>query len=321
MTAAEGPGLHVCVGILTFRRPELLATLLPQAVRELGTLNTALGGSGEVLVVDNDPEASARRVVAECAGPVRYVHEPTSGIAAARHRALTEAADADLLQFIDDDEEPEPGWLLTMVRTWHAEGRPAAVAGSVRPRYAVPPPAWVLAGGFFDRRQLPTGTEVAMAPSGNLLVDVAQVRRLGLQFDPRLGLMGGEDSLFTRQLTRAGGRIVFCQEAPIYDLVPAERATRPWVLRRAWHHGGVTSFVDLYETPPGPRRWWRRLVLGLGGLARAAAGGAQGVWGLLLRDARTEARGLRRAYKGLGMARGAVGAARPEYSRPAVGGS
>jgi succinoglycan biosynthesis protein ExoM len=314
--------LRVCVGILTFRRPAQLAALLPQVLDQLRDLASdpgLPGASGEVLVVDNDPGRSAEQVCARFAQRVRYVHEPAPGIAAGRHRAVAEAGAARLLQFIDDDEEPADGWLAGMVRTWLEEDRPAAVAGSVRPRFAREPSSWIRAGGFFDRRQLATGTAVAVAPAGNLLLDLHQVRALGVRFDPSLGLRGGEDSLFTDQLTRAGGRIVFCREAAIHDLVPPERSTRAWVLERSWHRGNTDSFLALHESRPGPGRAWLRLRLLAGGLARLLVGSARAGAGLASRSERHHARGLRLAYKGRGMLRGAVGSTdstAPQYVRP-----
>src|SRR3954469_16278179 len=70
----------VVVAVLTYRRTDRLAGLLPQLVQQAAAVGAA------VLVVDNDPEASARPVAA--GSPVRYVHEPRPGIAAARNRAL-----------------------------------------------------------------------------------------------------------------------------------------------------------------------------------------------------------------------------------------
>jgi len=314
----EVAGLRVCVGMLTFRRPEQLAVSLPEVLAQLEQLAGLTSAPAEVVIVDNDPDASARAYVAgltERNHRVRYVHEPTPGIAAARRRCLAEATGADVLQFIDDDEIPAPGWLVTMVRTWVGCGRPAAVAGSVMPRYLSPPPEFVSAGGFFVRRQHPTGTELPAAPSGNLLLDVGQVRALDVDFDPRLGLRGGEDTLFTRELVKRGGRIVFCAEAAIYDLVPDERNTKEWVLQHAWHHGTNHSHVELSRTPSGAARILLRVRLAVGGAARMAVGGAKAATGLLTGSLERRAKGLRLFWRGRGILAGAVAATEPEYRR------
>lgn len=304
--------LNLAIGVLTFRRPELLAVLLDELGQVIGDSSDLVVVS--IIVVDNDPDASARSL-AETRPGVRYVVEPTPGIAAARQRCLTEAAGFDLLQFIDDDELPEPGWLDHMVQTWLGYGRPAAVAGSVLPKYAEPPDSWLLAGGFFDRRRPPTGTELPAAPAGNLMIDVAWVRRLGVQFDHRLGLRGGEDTLFTSQLVSRGGRIVFCREAAVLDLVPPERATRQWVLRRAWHHGATATYLDLLQATTPMQRLQVRCRRVIGGGGRWLAGAAKAAWGTIRRAEAVQARGLRVRQRGAGMARAALGPVPQEYQR------
>lgn len=314
----EPPALTV--GILTYRRPGTLARGLPAVLRQAELLSARGGARARVLVVDNDPAGSARALVEELAAGhphLDYRLEATPGIAAARQRCLEESRDSRLLVFIDDDEEPAQGWLEGMVGAWEDHGRPAAVAGSVLASYESPPPPFVVAGGFFDRRRPPTGTALPAAPSGNLLLDMDQVRAAGLRFDPRLGTHGGEDTLFTRQLARAGGRIVFCREAAIHDLVPASRSTRAWVLARARHTGATHSVVTLLDTPPGPRRAAARVGLLLGGTGRAVVGLARAVAGRVLRSPRLHARGLRLMNRGVGMARGALPAVPEQYARVA----
>src|SRR3712207_6872477 len=47
-----------------------------------------------------------------------------------------------------------------------------------------------LGSGAFDRPTHPTGATMSGAGAGNLLLDLRQVRALGLEFDERLGLTG-----------------------------------------------------------------------------------------------------------------------------------
>lgn len=304
--------ISVVVGILTFRRPEMLSLLLPKVLDQFDRLPAGIAGA--VLVVDNDPDGSARAATAAFGDPVRYVHEPAPGIAAARQRCLLETAGHDLLQFIDDDEEPVDDWLASMVAAWQGFGRPAAVAGRVLPRYAAQPDDWIVAGGFFVRRRHPSGTELAAAPAGNLLLDVRQVQTLGAAFDASLGLRGGEDTLFTRDLVSRGGRIVFNDDAAISDLVPAERLTRQWVLRRAWFHGSTAADLQLRRAAPRTLGWVR-IKLVLGGIARVVVGCARAAAGFLLRNPGLNAGGWRLAYRGLGVIAGGMGRTEPEYGR------
>jgi glycosyltransferase involved in cell wall biosynthesis len=301
----------VTVGVLTYLRPASLAELLPLLLAQLPKLGP--GYRAEVLVVDNDPAGSARSVAsAQAASNVRYVCEKTPGISAARNRALAESS--DLLVFIDDDERPRDDWLVPLVHTWEAS-RAAVVSGRVVVEFAEQPDRWLLSGGFFDRRALPTGTPITVASTNNLLIDVHQVRCHGVSFALDLGLAGGEDTLFTRQLDRSGAKMVWCNDSAVTDLVPTGRLTRRWVLSRAYSHGNSAAVVALRLCPRGAMRLRVRLSLASGGAARVVVGTALWGAGQLSRSVRPSARGLRTSYRGAGMLAGALGWLHLEYKR------
>lgn len=307
---------RVAVGIPTYRRPARLAALLaalPERIREVRE-----GVEVVVLVVDNDASASARRVASAAPLPVRFEVEPTPGIAAVRNRLLDLAADCDAIAFIDDDEVPRPGWLAALVATWEETGA-AAVMGRVISVFDGDADPWVLATGVFRRRSRPTGLELRAAACGNLLVDLAQACEARVRFDPALGLAGGEDTLFSKQLIAAGCRIVWCEESQAEDAVPPERVTRSWAMRRAFNGGNTAVHVELRLAErawhrPGIRA--RRL---LGGAARAAGGWLRHALGAASGDLEADARGLRTAYRGLGMMAAASGHLHREYARTPQG--
>jgi succinoglycan biosynthesis protein ExoM len=307
--------VRVTIGVPTYRRPEDLRTLLPVLLDHARDASADGRYAVGVLVVDNDPEGSGAAAVSEIAAPgLRYVAEPTPGIAAVRNRILDEAADASLLAFIDDDERPEPAWLTSLLSTWAATGA-AAVSGRILAEYVGELDPWIRAGAFFVRRRMPTGTPIDVAACGNLLLDLDQVRTFGVRFDSTLGLGGGEDTRFSRELARAGGRMVWCDESAAVDRVPVSRMTRAWVLTRAWSHGNATVLLEVSMT----RRRWARLVVrvrgAVGGVARVAAGAARWVYGLLRGSLRHRARGLRAVLRGAGMVAGACGVVFEEYAR------
>jgi succinoglycan biosynthesis protein ExoM len=313
----ELPTLNLVVAVPTFRRPDRLRTALEQIVAQTAALSSdgALGVSASVLVIDNDPAGTGRATVDDLAEPrIRYSQEVTPGVSAVRNRALDEAGDADLLVFIDDDEVPSPEWLTSLVKTWR-QTRPAAVMGRVYFHLESTADRWVAAGGFFDRPRRPTGTEITVAAAGNLLLDLRQVRDFGVRFDPRLGLSGGEDNLFTRQIVRRGGRMVWCDESVTTDFVPAERSTRPWVLKRAWRTGNTTAIVNLYLADNAKERSIARCAAAVRGLARIGGGAARYAIGIAVRSVRHQARGLRTLRRGQGMLAGARGARFEEYAR------
>ncbi|MCZ2810479.1 glycosyltransferase [Modestobacter sp. VKM Ac-2979] len=305
----------VTIGVLTFRRPADLAALLPMLAEQVARA-AATGHRAEVLVVDNDPAGSGRAVVAAAGCPVvRYVLEPEPGIAAARNRVLAESHDRDVLVFIDDDERPRDDWLAQLLGTHRRTGA-AAVAGAVVSDFSGPVDPWLVEGGFFVRRRLPTGTPIDVAATNNLLLDLRQLRPTGLRFDVAFGASGGEDTLFTRGIAQRGLTMVWCDEAVVTDVVPVDRATRSWVLRRAFSSGNSVSRVHLALAGSAAARLRVRLSCTGRGLPRLTAGLGRWALGAVTGSVRHRARGLRTAARGAGMVAGAAGHVYQEYGRP-----
>ena len=205
--------------------------------------------------------------------------------------------------------------------TWRAQGC-AAVTGPTPPTFEGDPSAWVVASGAFDSWEAADGAQVRRADTGNLLLDLAVVEGLGLRFDPRYGLTGGEDSLFTRQLTRAGGVIRLAAGAVVTKRVPAARARRIWVLERSLRSGSSWARVRIDTAAPDGGASGRlarlRLRLGYGakGLAKAGIDGARAGVARIRGDVPAQARYEVSSRGGLGMVMGALGVHVREYGRP-----
>jgi succinoglycan biosynthesis protein ExoM len=307
--------VHVTVAMLTYRRPTEVVRTLTAVLAQLDEVAGQPGRAvvGDVVVVDNDPAASARDVLARYPA-ARYVHEPQPGIARARNAALAATRSADLLVFIDDDEIPEPGWLAALLAVWRADPGVGGVVGRVVSTFDVAPTPWVTAGGFFRRRSLATGTPVQTAATNNLLLNMDVVRRLDLWFDDSLGRSGGEDTLFTRTLVRGGARLVWCDEAVVVDVVPAERVTRSFVCGRAWAHGCTSVRIDVRMARDAGERVRVRLRAALAGALRIAGGTARVVDGIVTGRIERRARGVRTVLRGIGMVTGAAGLVVEEYA-------
>jgi succinoglycan biosynthesis protein ExoM len=309
-------GLAVLVVVLTFRRPQHITALVPLLLEQAAAVTGRGSYRVDVLVVDNDPAGTARSTLQGQLDRIRYVCEPRPGIAAARNRALAEAASHDVLVFIDDDERPSAAWLQTLLQTFSTFGS-AAVAGPVESHAGEAMHQWVVATGVFDRSHragLDTGARVSMAASNNLLLDLGVVRRHGLRFAEWLGLSGGEDTLFTRTLTARGESIVWCAEAVVTEELTPERLTVQYVLRLCFSHGNTAARVEMALTS-GWRRWVTRLsFLGQGGV-RIAAGSGGWLVGLLTRSLTRRATAATTLCRGLGMLLASVGYRFQEYGR------
>lgn len=304
--------IDVVVSVLTFRRPEEISIVLPDLIAQAESVAEAV----EILVIDNDPEGSARSIVETIgsAHRVRYVHEPKPGISAARNRALSESEGSDVIVFIDDDERPSESWLRLLLGTFRRYGS-AAVIGRVDSVFEVEPEPWITEGRFFIRKHKPTGTVVPVAASHNLLLDLRFLARHGIRFDERFGISGGSDTLLTQQITDVGGSIIWCDEAIAVEIVPASRSNREWVLRRAYRQGNTLMRVAL-ALAPSPmgrltargRMLWRGTARLLGGTARSTAGFVSG-------RLYHRAAGMRTAARGAGMLAGVLGSTYREYKR------
>ncbi|HEX8507908.1 MAG TPA: glycosyltransferase family A protein [Propionibacteriaceae bacterium] len=309
---------HVRIAVLTYQRPRDLEDILPMLVEQARSV-THSKTFVDIVVVDNDPAASARKLVVGFAQsvldlPVLYEHEPEPGIAAARNRALDTAGEADLLVFIDDDERPSQPWLSLMLSTYDKHAS-AAVVGPVISAFAVEPDPWITAGKFFVRLRRPTGTPVKVAATNNLLLDLHQVRRMNLKFDVHFGISGGSDTLFTRALHEGGGRLVWCDEAVVTDVVPPSRINRSWVLKRALRSGNAASTTSLRLARSRAHRVPLRLTLAARGATRIAGGSTQFLVGAVSRSQAHRARGARTCARGIGMLSGAWGYSYQEYKR------
>jgi glycosyltransferase involved in cell wall biosynthesis len=234
----EGP--HIAVCICTFRRPDLLKKLLIR----LNNQQTEGLFSYSVVVADNDYLNSAQAVVDAFSKnahiAVTYCAEPQKNIALVRNRALQNAT-GDLIAFIDDDEFPEDGWLCALFKTYTAYNV-AGVLGPVIPYFEGEPPTWVRKGKFFERPRHLTGFKLNWpeARTGNLLFARSILPAISPPFRAQFDT-AGEDVDFFRRLMAQGFAFVWCDEAPVYELVPSSRCNRRYVLRQALLRGSNFS--------------------------------------------------------------------------------
>lgn len=229
----QAAGVDVCV--CTFRRASLRQTLASIAAQK-GAPHL------RVIVADNDDIPSAKGLVnaaaLEFGLAITYLHAPARNIATARNACL-EAASADLVAFIDDDEIAPPDWLAGLVA---GLGRDDVVFGPVHARYQPGAPAWVVRGDFHSFGPVVRANgAIDTGYSSNVLFRRSAVG--ALRFEPSLGRTGGEDTFFFSQLHAGGARLGFCPAAIVHEPTPPERATLPWLLRRAFRSGQTHARV------------------------------------------------------------------------------
>ncbi len=226
--------ITVDIAICTFRRPHIATTLA-----SLSALQLPPGVTTRILVADNDDTPSAQGLVMATAAAhglnVTYLHAPARNISIARNACL-DAATADYLAMIDDDETVSPGWLAALLDCAKQSGA-EAMLGPMQALYAADCPRWIRRGDYHSTRPVWVGGRILTGYTTNALIDLRSPLVAGLRFRLAFGVSGGEDTDYFTRLTRAGGRIAYAEAALSYEPVPAARANWRWLVRRRFRYG------------------------------------------------------------------------------------
>lgn len=223
----------VSVLIPTFRRPDSFL----RAARSVLAQHDV--DSFELVAVDNSPEGSAlpafEQLARESRVPFRWTHAPVPGVAQARNAALM-LAQGDLVAWLDDDEEAEPGWLAALVSTRRATGA-QSVFGPVIARA----PDGARFASFGERiyaRSGPAASGVSAQSYG--IGNSLQPRSLfeGVApFDTTTDQTGGEDDRLFASLRDAGATFAWAADARVIEHLGAERVRIAHGLKRAFAYG------------------------------------------------------------------------------------
>lgn len=228
----------VCsVCIATYKRPETLKMLLLSLFEQELPNRTQL----EIIVVDNDPQKSASKVISSLSllSPVeiKYLVQPIKNISLTRNKAV-HAASGSYLFFVDDDEVVSPVWvskLLGTRETYQSDG----VVGPVIPIFNDETPDWMKESSLFYGQiyNKETGVEIETVYTNNSMVRSSLLKNIDGPFDPEYGNSGGEDTHLFQKLRREGARFVFCREAQVYEALPSGRTNVSYLLKRALKSG------------------------------------------------------------------------------------
>ena len=234
--------IDIC--ICTFQREHILETL-----KSIDQMNMDPNWFLRVIVADNDETPSSKEAVEAFAQnlsfPVTYTHAPARNISIARNACLNESK-AALVAFIDDDEIADKKWLKEMLSKIDAS-KADAVLGHVKAIYLEDCPQWIIDGDFYSHSATYVRGEITTGYSGNLLLNQISEPFKGRRFSLELGQTGGEDSSFLKNAYRAGAKIEYAPNAIVSEIIPSERTTLSWLLRRRFR-AGQTHGMMLEET-------------------------------------------------------------------------
>lgn len=263
---------QVAVVICTYRRPDVLGRLLDRLV-ECASDAASVATVG-VVVVDDDPAASARHAAASRADAFElgldYRVTGSGNISVARNTTLDAGSEmAPWVACIDDDCLPALDWLTQLV-TVRRRAEADAVCGACEEVAPPGAPTWLVEEPFLEA--LTTGVDGERTTEGhvkNLLLSASFVAAHGVRYDERLGRAGGEDAKFLHELDRAGIDRRFASHAVVREQLPAERTTLRYQLRRRFWFGNTESVTSIEN---GRASRLRMFVSGARQCLRAAVG-------------------------------------------------
>lgn len=257
--------VRVAVAICTYQRNDPLRLLLErlkscaERIQDRATLG--------VVIVDDTPEGLARPVAEEFNDSfelgLSYGISGHQNISLARNQALELALGfADWIAMTDDDCEPHPDWLDEFLQVQARTGADA-VTGALRRRVPEGHAPWLTEQPFMDVgiSLAPDGAPASTAATNCSMIRAQWLREhRQLRFDPRLGLLGGEDMVFYRTAREQGLRIHFSSKGYVYENQPASRLTFGYQVYRFLWEGNTSYVTCVRQGVPS----WR--MFGQGGL-------------------------------------------------------
>lgn len=246
--------MQLDVVIPTYNR----STLLRKAVGSLLNARVPAGLEVRVIAVDNNSTDDTKSVINELG--VTYVFEKRQGRSPALNAGIA-ASTADLIGFIDDDEEIDASWYETILAAF-TEHDVDFIGGPYVPRFEGDVPEWlpkshtavvgIVDGGDkvvpFDK------SYPGILMGGNAVFRRETLERVG-PYSTALGrsgtrLLSCEDEDMYQRLMAAGARGLYLPQLIVYHFIPRERLTKRY--HRSWCFWQSVSSAVLDRIRPQP---------------------------------------------------------------------
>ncbi len=201
-----------------------------------------------LIVVENDLKRNSEDIVKEIGlrsrFKISYFLETEQGIAYARNRTVHEAGTCDFCCFVDDDQVVAYDWLVELLKC-QKEFIADGVWGSNPPVFSKEVPPYIRQ--FHTPKPFRYGEIVKTAFTNCLMIRKEYLDKITGPFDVRLNFSGGEDRYLTFLISNSGGVIRCNQNAKAYEMIPDNRATIKFVVRRIYRISNAGLYVRTLE--------------------------------------------------------------------------
>lgn len=236
----------IVITIPTYKRPEMLRKLL-LSIKDC-RLDKSLIGDVTIIVVDNDIEKTAEKVVTNFLQEntdvehFKYHSYAEKGLSKVRNEMLRKAFELnpDFIVFVDDDEYVTAEWLNEMMKVM-INNNADLVRGPALAQMAENTPDYISC--WFSREEYPDNCELHTLTSGNLMMRRTTLQKFGIWFDLRFNTTGSEDSYFGRQMQKKGAKIYWAAKAIAYEIIPPKRTTLRWLMMRNYRSAGTFTYI------------------------------------------------------------------------------
>jgi glycosyltransferase involved in cell wall biosynthesis len=220
----------------------------------------------EVLIVDKGSTDGTAELCRNF--PVRFVTNMRGGLPFQRNKGA-ELAQGSIVVYTDDDCLVEKNWLNNLLEGFQFSESVAGVGGPVIPSVPniIPKKIFVKAVfGLFDEGEKTKLTDGIITANSAFKREVFEK----IRFDETLGranpgrfkrfVLKGEDTIFCRDLTSSGYKIVYTPNAKVYHQIRRERISVSYIIEHALNEG--VSNTRYYLRTWHSRIWAVRFSLG-----------------------------------------------------------
>lgn len=206
----------------------------------------------EVIVVDNNSPDNTVALLEEYKQkhPDRnfsYYVEYNQGVAFTRTRCAKEAK-GEIIAYLDDDSEAQPGWLQTIVSFFDTHPEVYSVGGKITPRFLTDVPDWYskyfngLVGSFDQGRSVKQLTGERYPCGANMAFRKAAFELVGY-FNTLLGrsgkgLLANEEKDIYKRILATGKKVYYLPSMSVIHAVESNKFDKNYVRRHSMGIGG-----------------------------------------------------------------------------------